>query len=464
MKKFLPVLLAAALLVTMFAFPVSADSSVTEFEDFGSTFIVLWDWILKDGSTIKSDPVTFLEDFGAVGGPAESVGVQGWAATTSMDFTAFGYVIDDGAPVIDEEFKKTPEDAVVAAAASAGCSYASRYKITVDTTAIEGNHTIDFVAQFEDGTIVKMITNAGVPVSFEYSADGSAVNATPEPTATPDPSELDNAPGPILLFDNEDDYANFFGTQRNSIEDIYFDDERGCYIISMGKVGDPWVVLMFTALELDGEMFELDTEKYKILQIGARIDPAAGDRGQFYFQTDENTGYDEPKDVLFDYENTSEKQYVNVNLGKNKKWTGLMSDCRLDPFSGSSVECEYELYYMAFFTNENAAKEFGDKWLAEGSITVPTSEPTPTKAPTEVPTATPEVTPTEKPVETQAPATEAKTDAPVATEKAVEPTENKTDDNKPSGPNVGLIIGIVVGVVAIAAIVTGVLISKKKKK
>jgi hypothetical protein len=221
---------------------------------------------------------------------------------------------------------------------------------------------------------------------------------------------------------------------------------------------------MFTSLELDGEMFELDTEKYKILQIGARIDPAAGDRGQFYFQTDENSGYDEPKDVLFDYENTSEKQYVNVNLGKNKKWTGLMSDCRLDPFSGSSVECEYELYYMAFFTNENAAKEFGDKWLAEGSITVPTSEPTPTKAPTEVPTATPEVTPTEKPVETQAPATEAKTDAPVATEKAAEPTAPKTDDNKPSGPNVGLIIGIVVGVVAIAAIVAGVLISKKKKK
>ena len=115
---------------------------------------------------------------------------------------------------------------------------------------------------------------------------------------------------------------------------------------------------------------------------------------------------------------------------------------------------------MAFFTSESAAKEFGDKWLETGALDVPTPAPKPTKAPTEVPTEAP----------TPVPATEAPgvTDAPV-----IEPTkassgddaDNKDDQTKKNGSvNPWLIIGPVLGVVAIAAVVTGILAGKKKKK
>ncbi|MBQ2307070.1 MAG: hypothetical protein II184_06095, partial [Clostridia bacterium] len=100
MKRKISVLLVAALILTMFALPARADSEVLEFSEFGSTLIVLWDSILLDGKAAKEDPVTYLEDYGAVGGPREKIGARGWAASNSMDIAAFGYCIDDGEPVI----------------------------------------------------------------------------------------------------------------------------------------------------------------------------------------------------------------------------------------------------------------------------------------------------------------------------------------------------------------------------
>lgn len=461
MKKKIVVLLIAALLASLISFPAAAEETVTEFEEYGSTLIVLWDWVrIDDGKAI--DPTTFLEDYGAAGGPAGTVAVRGWAATNE-DIAAFGYMIDGGEPVIKEEYKVTTEDAVIAAATAAGCSCASRYQVNVDVSEITGNHQIDFLIKFEDGTIVKMITNTFVPVSLEYSADGSSVKTTPEPTAEPDPSLLDNAPGPILRLDDEELYADFLGQLRNQIADAYIDEDLGCAIISMEKVGDPWIVLMFSKVTEDDEPIEIDTDVYKVVQFGVRINPATGDRGQFYFQTSDNPGFDEAKDIVFDYEKTDERQYVNINAGKNKRWTGTVADCRIDPFSACSEPCDFELYYIAFFTNEKAASDFGDKWLEEGNAAFPTATPAPTKKPTAEPTATP--APTEKP--TAAPATD-NPENTGNTETAAPATEKATDGNTDPGSgkkgvNTGLVIGIVAGVVVAAAAVCSVIISKKKK-
>ena len=464
MRKIISVLLAAVMIAALFAFPAAADDTVVEFGDLaadGNVVVILWDWILVDGSTTKTDPVTYLEDFGAVGGPVSEVGISGWAATNKMEITALGYMIDDGAPVMSESFMKTPENAVVAAAGSVGCSYVTRYRVDVDVSALEGNHDIEFLIQFEDGTIAKMMTyGVGTPVAFEYSADGSDVTVTPAPTEEPDPSELDNAPGPIFRFNDEDLYSMFFTSQRNAIEDIYYDETNNCFVISLGNVGDPWVVMSFLSLSGEDDYYTVDADKYKVMQIGVRFNSEAGSRGQFYFQTDENAGYDEPKDVVFDYGDTNEKQYVNVMVGNNKKWTGTMADCRLDPLTASDVPCDYELYYIAFFTNVNAANEFGDKWLAEGEVEIPTPAPTPTKAPTPEPT---KVTVTEAPVVTEAPAA---TDepAPAATEKPADGDNTGDDNTDDEKGNKWLVPAIVAAVVVAAAVVAGIVIGKNKKK
>ncbi|MBR6935679.1 MAG: hypothetical protein IKH41_09355 [Clostridia bacterium] len=461
MRKIVPFLIAAALVISMFAIPAAADSSVSEFTDFSGTLIVLWDWIIIDGNS--TEPVSYLEDYGAVGGPASSVGISGWTANNTMEITSLGYMIDDGEPVMSADFMVTTDDAVKGAAQNAGCDYVTRFQVNVNVEAITGDHEIEFLIGFEDGSIYRMNTQIGMPVAYTYSADSSAVNATPEPTATPEPSELDNAPGPVFQFNDEDLFGTFFGPLTNQVESVEFDSEKGCYVISMDKVGDPWVYLSIAALAAEYDEYVVDANTYKILQLGVRFPTAVGTRGQFYFQTDENPGIDEAKDMIFDYKKTDEFQYVNINLGSNKRWSGTMSDCRLDPLSACNEACDFEFYYMAFFTNQDAATAFGDKWLASGELDIPTAAPTPTKAPTAEPTATPEVTPTEKvePTEAAQPGTDKPEEKPTsaATDK---PADDKKADNK--GPNAGVIIGIVAGVVVIAAAVIGIVLAKKKKK
>ena len=46
MRKLVPFIIAIAIVVSMFAIPSAADSSVSEFTDFSGTLIVLWDWLL----------------------------------------------------------------------------------------------------------------------------------------------------------------------------------------------------------------------------------------------------------------------------------------------------------------------------------------------------------------------------------------------------------------------------------
>jgi hypothetical protein len=82
-------------------------------------------------------------------------------------------------------------------------------------------------------------------------------------------------------------------------------------------------------------------------------------------------------------------------------------------------------------------------------------DPNATEAPTKAPTEAPTESPTEGPTEVPA------TDVPVSTEKTGENGDNKEAPKKNS---TGLIVGIIIGVVAVAAIVTGIILAKRKKK
>ena len=460
MRKIIPFMICVMMIISMLSVPTGAASSVLEFSDFtDGTLIVLWDRILVDSGYAGVDPISYLEDYNAVGGPASTVGVSGWTATNSQEIVSLGYMIDGGDPVMSEECKVDTDNAVIQAANNAGCEYVTRYQIRANVEGLEGNHEIEFLIGLEDGTIVKMSTQLGVPIAFTYSADGSAVAATPEPTQEPDPSEQDNTPGPIFRFNDEDIYAGLFTGNPSQIESIEYDSEKKCFVISMDEVGDPYSMMALSALAAEDDAYEVDADTYRILQIGVRFPTAAGTRGQFYFQTSEYAGIDEAKDVIFDYNQTDELQYVNINLGSNKRWTGTMADCRFDPLSKCDVACEYEFYYMAFFTNVNAANEFGDSWLANGDAAIPTPAPTPTKAPTPEPTATPEAVVTDEPAETPA-----VTDAPAATV-APAATDKPGDDTKDSSKaNTGLIIAIVAIVAVVAAAAAGIVIGSKKKK
>lgn len=457
MKKTLSLLIALLLIVSSFGLIVNAEIlDKDDISNDGDSVVVLWDNVQMNGAVLGQDgaPLDYLTDhFDVVSGPADSFGVAGWVGC-SQDIVAFGYCVDGGEPVLSADYKYETQEDVINAAKTMGCDFASRYKIIIDATGIEGNHVYNFLCQLEDGRIFKMSIHDGTEVAFTFSPDGSAVVSTP----TPDP-EKEAAPMIMLRFDDDDKYieGGFFGNLRNSIDDIEFNEEKKCYVIKLENASDPWVMMQFSLLSMDDDTYLIDTDKYKIMQLGLRVSKAEeATLGQIYYETEDDPTLGESKAVSFRMQQTDEKQYVNVNLGRNKNWKGYMLEARLDPLGSCNGAVDYEVYYLAFFSDEDAASEFGESWLEKGDEIMPTAAPTP--EPTEKPTNAP--TPEMTPIPTDAP----KTIAPATEE--VAPTEQSqqgpSGENK--GANVGLIIGIIAGVLAAAGIVAALVISKKKKK
>ena len=465
MKKLLSITLIAMLLFSIFT--VVSGAEVLEIEDFiaeGNTALVLWDSVRTDDTVLGIDghPLDYLSAHNdTLSGPAESVGVAGWVAS-SQDIKAFGYMIDDGDPVLSEEYKAVTGDDVMAAANNFGCEFASRYHLIVSTEGLKGIHKFTFLCQTADGSIFIMSTVQGDVVGFDYSADGPV--ATPESTKEPEGGDKAYGPGPIFRFDAEDKYVEggLFGTSNN-IDSIEFDAEKKCFVIHMENIGDPWAVMQFTLASMEDESYIVDADTYKYMQIGFRLsNPAAGLTGQIYYQTDENPGFSEPQAVSLNYKDTDELQYVNANLGRKKTWTGMMIDTRLDPLGECKGVADFEVYYVAFFENEKAATDFGDKWLEKGDEVIPTPAPTPTKAPTPEPTATPESEATSIPTPVPTEAEQATTDNGGNTEATGKGSANTGDKGEKSFP--WPVIAIIGGVVVVAAIVIGIVVGKKKKK
>lgn len=278
-----------------------------------------------------------------------------------------------------------------------------------------------------------------------YKGPDHSVERTPEPTR--DPSTVDTKPFNLLVFDT-DDYDDFFNP-TSMISEIYFDSDKKCYCIDVTAGIDPNLELLFDSFMDE----EVPCDEYKILQFGARVNTAEGNKsGSFYYSTDEHGGYSEPQNIIYNYATTDEIQVVNIDLTRAANWTGIAQKCRFDVFTTTNEDTTVELYYMAFFSDKAAADAFADLYRAQGSEAFPAK---PTKAPTAEPTEKPTEKPTDAPKVTDAPKP---TDAPKTTDKAADNTGEK--NNKWILP---VAIG---GAVVLAAAIAGIAIgaSKKKKK
>ncbi len=280
-----------------------------------------------------------------------------------------------------------------------------------------------------------------------YKGPEHSSERTPAPTR--DPSTIDMKPFNLLVFDTED-YDDFFNP-TSQISEIYFDDEKKCYSIDVMSGIDPNVELLF-------DMFldeEVPCDEYKILQFAARVNTAEGNKsGSFYYSTDKHGGYNEPQNIIYNYATTDEIQVVNIDLSRAAAWSGTALKCRFDMFTSCNEDTTFDLYYMAFFSNKDAADAFAAEYAEKGRDAFPAK---PTKAPTAAPTEKP----TEAPA-TAVPATNAPkvTDAPKTTGEAGNETkETAKKDNK-------WLVPVVIGAVVVAAAVAAAVIvaSKKKKK
>lgn len=270
--------------------------------------------------------------------------------------------------------------------------------------------------------------------------------------------DVEKAPSDILFL-NTDDYDSLFLPGAHDIGDIYFDSDKQCYIAEVVDSTDPHVELNFDGMITFEELKALTTEDAKVISIGVKIDPEAGNELEFYYQTEAFPFYCEPQKVIAGYANTDGYQYVNIDLRQAPYREGALLNCRYDIFRSSNKDSEVEIYYIGFFKSMAGAEEFGRAWLEKGGGSnnplapeppVSTTGPdvTATQEAAETPTAIPEATPTDAPEATP---------EPTPTEK---PADSETQQGSSAKKGCGGILYSGFGAVAAAAAL--VLIKKKR--
>ena len=190
-----------------------------------------------------------------------------------------------------------------------------------------------------------------------------------------------NSDSVVLVFDNEDQYLPLFGGRFTDVQDITFDQDKKCFVLSVGESIDPFAEMLFGTYTEMGKMEPVSADKYKVIQYGVRFDTGAGREGQFYFQTTSNMDYKESQNLSYLYAGTDKLQYVNIDASANTSWTGTVADCRFDMLTTSKYDVEFEIYYVGFFVDQAAADEYGNAWLKAAGVDGPGDDPGPTEGP-----------------------------------------------------------------------------------
>ncbi len=240
----------------------------------------------------------------------------------------------------------------------------------------------------------------------------------------------------VILFKEDGDWEDYISVDGNPINQMISEgaNEAGDAILfTVEKGNDPWVQLM--------PLVSVDGEDWPVIQMKVRKSAGSPNSGQMYYTTDLNPNLGEAQTATIKYANTSDWQIINIDLNENKNdlCAGNYTILRLDVFTNSPDEYEFEIAYIAFFKSVDAAEQYvakGGDFSELASMTPAPSEKTPTPVPA-----------TQKPTPT----------------KAATPTPAKKDDASKTGMSTTTIVIIVVAAVVVVGAVTAFLLVKKKK-
>ncbi|MBP5311231.1 MAG: hypothetical protein J6112_00130 [Clostridia bacterium] len=212
---------------------------------------------------------------------------------------------------------------------------------------------------------------------------------------------------------------------------------------------------VFDDVDLDTE---IPCEKYPYVAIRMRIcdNSYAPGAGEAFFYTTTIGGATGGYSAILGYDwSTTDWQTVIIDPTSNKQfidnakggdsWLGF----RFDVLNSTpSQEVTFDIAWIAFFENEEAALSFNGDFAAY-EASKPTKEPTAPPTDTPAPTATPEVT-------------EAPTDAPEVTDAPVnDPTEAPKATEAPANNGCG---GFVGGIAALAGVALAAVLVVRKKE
>ncbi len=124
-----------------------ADKAVVTHQSFDELRINGAGGVFTAGQAANWDKVANLD------ASATSLYYWGWIGAKG-EFGQFGYEIDQNGAIFDDSFTYPAEDGVVAAAAGTGADCASRMAITIDISALSGEHTVSVYYKNAAGEVV----------------------------------------------------------------------------------------------------------------------------------------------------------------------------------------------------------------------------------------------------------------------------------------------------------------------
>ena len=102
-------------------------------------------------------------------------------------------------------------------------------------------------------------------------------------------------------------------------------------------------------------------KEYKVVLMKVRRTQGSNVESQFFFITDES-GLSESASERPTYKDTTDWQYVIINLGANNNYSGQLQSIRLDYFRNSPGSHHLDVQYIALFETTEAAEAFHDNF------------------------------------------------------------------------------------------------------
>ncbi len=198
------------------------------------------------------------------------------------------------------------------------------------------------------------VSDRSLPLNIQYLSTPQKLYGVP--TKPPVSTDIDYAPhmGALLDFRNKDTMSYIGGGNQTTTS---FETENGVSFLRLkasNNAGDP-----YQFINLPDTVIKCN--EYKIALLKVRRTEGSTTQSQLFFITDEQ-GIEEAASVRPNYKNTTDWQYVIVNLGANNKYSGLLKSFRMDYFQSCEGAQHLDVQYIALFKTQEAAEAFHDNF------------------------------------------------------------------------------------------------------
>lgn len=194
------------------------------------------------------------------------------------------------------------------------------------------------------------VNDKSFSVGVQYTSTPDKLYDLPTEPAVPD--NLDYAPHmkAVLDFSQEETMSCLGGS--NQVKGTYGDGYLR--LKTDNNANDPYVFINFPDTVIK-------CAEYKVALIKMRRSEGSPTSSQVFFITDE-AGISEAASLRPAYKNTTDWQYLIVNLGSNGKYTGLLKTLRFDIFQSCTDSHYIDIAYIALFKTHDAAAAFHDNF------------------------------------------------------------------------------------------------------